>query len=149
MGEPRGKLEALIAELEHRKAETLKVLQEYDLLLPHLQQGLSALDEAGFTDTTPVAEIPVPQAVPPLQEAPPPPPKEVAPEPAEEAAPEPVEAEAEAEAEAEVEVEEEETKTKAKGKKKGEEKAAPAEPARRSIASLVGDDAEKEAAQAK
>jgi hypothetical protein len=141
MGEPRGKLEALIAELEHRKAETLKVLQEYDLLLPHLQQGLTALDEAGFTDTTPVSEIPLPQAVRPLQEAPPPPPKEVAAEPAAEAAPEPEEAEPEPEPE--------EEEPKAKGKKKEETKAAPAEPARRSIASLVGDDAEKEAAQAK
>lgn len=140
MGEPRGKLEALISELEHRKAETMKVLQEYDLLLPHLQQGLSALDDAGFTDNTPVAEIPLPQAVPPLQEAPPPPPQEVAPEPEPEpvAAPEPVEV-----VEAEAEVEE------PKGKGKGKEKAAPAEPARRSIASLVGDDAEAEAAQAK
>ena len=130
MGEPRGKLEALIAELEHRKAETMKVLQEYDLLLPHLQQGLSALDDAGFTDSTPLAEIPLPQAVPPLQEAPPPP-QEVAPEPEPAAAPEPVEVEAETEEE--------------EGKGKG--KDAPAEPARRSIASLVGDDAE--AAQAK
>ena len=134
MGEPRGKLEALIAELEHRKAETMKVLQEYDLLLPHLQQGLSALDDAGFTDSTPLAEIPLPQAVPPLQEAPPPP-QEVAPEPEPEpaVAPEPVEVEAETEEE--------------KGKGKGKDKDAPAEPARRSIASLVGDDAE--AAQAK
>jgi hypothetical protein len=147
MGEPRGKLEALIAELEHKKAETMKVLQEYDLLLPHLQQGLSALDDAGFTDSAPLAEVSLPQAVPPLQEAPPPP-QEVAPE-AEaepEAEPEPVEVEAEAEAEAEAEPEEE---SKGKGKGKGKEKAAPAEPARRSIASLVGDEAEAETAQAK
>ena len=133
MGEPRGKLESLIAELEHRKAETMKVLQEYDLLLPHLQQGLSALDDAGFTDNIPLAEIPLPQAVPPLQEAPPP--SEVAAEPEPAAAPEPVEVEAEAEEEG------------GKGKDKGKDKDAPAEPARRSIASLVGDDAE--AAQAK
>jgi len=148
MGEPRGKLEALIAELEHRKAETLKVLQEYDLLLPHLQQGLSALDDAGFTDTTPIAEIPLPQAIPPLQEAPPPQ-DVVAPEPVPEpeAAPEPVEVEAEAEVEVDADADEEEGKGKGKGK--GKEKAAPAEPARRSIASLVGDDAEAEAAQAK
>lgn len=132
MGEPRGKLEALIAELEYRKAETMKVLQEYDLLLPHLQQGLSALDDAGFTNSTPLEEIPLPQAVPPLQEAPPPP-QEVAPEPepGAAAAPEAVEVEAEAEEE----------------DGKGKDEAAPAEPARRSIASLVGDDAE--AAQAK
>ncbi len=142
MGEPRGKLESLIAELEHRKAETLKVLQEYELLLPHLQQGLSALDDAGFTDTTPIADVPLPIAVPPLQEAPPPPP-EVAPEPKPEPAPapEPVAVEAEAE--------EEESKGKGKGKAKEKDKAAPAEPTRRSIASLVGDDAEAEAAQAK
>ncbi len=144
MGEPRGKLESLIAELEHRKAETLKVLQEYELLLPHLQQGLSALDDAGFTDSTPVADIPLPAAVPPLQEAPPPP-QEVAPEPKPEPepapAPEPVAVEAEAE--------EEESKGKGKGKAKEKDKAAPAEPARRSIASLVGDDSEAEAAQAK
>ena len=147
MGEPRGKLEALIAELEHRKAETLKVLQEYDLLLPHLQQGLSALDDAGFTDTTPISDIPAPQAVPPLQEAPPPSPQEVAaPEPAPEpeAAPEPVEVEAAPE-----EKKEDKDKDKGKGKGKEKEKAAPAEPARRSIASLVGDDAEAETAQAK
>jgi hypothetical protein len=144
MGEPRGKLEALIAELEHRKAETMKVLQEYDLLLPHLQQGLSALDDAGFTDSAPLAEVSLPQAVPPLQAAPPPP-QEVAPE-AEaepEAEPESVEAEPEVETEAEPESEE------SKGKGKGKEKAAPAEPARRSIASLVGDEAEAETAQAK
>jgi len=128
MGEPRGKLEALIAELEYRKAETMKVLQEYDLLLPHLQQGLSALDDAGFTNSTPLEEIPLPQAVPPLQEAPPPP-QQVAPEPEPAVAPAAVEAEAEEE----------------DGEDKDE--AAPAEPARRSIASLVGDDAET--AQAK
>ena len=139
MGEPRGKLEALIAELEHRKAETLKVLQEYDLLLPHLQKGLSALDDAGFTDTRPIEEIPLPQAVPPLKEAPPPPPRAVAPEPVPESAPEP---EPEPEP-VEAEVDEEE------GKGKGKGKAAPAEPARRSIASLVGDDSEAKAAQAK
>jgi len=128
MGEPRGKLEALITELEYRKAETLKVLQEYDLLLPHLQQGLSALDDAGFTNSTPLEEIPLPQAVPPLQEAPPPP-QEVAPEPEPAAEPEAVEAKAEEE------------------DGEGKDEAAPAEPARRSIASLVGDDAET--AQAK
>jgi len=131
MGEPRGKLEALIAELEHRKVQTLKVLQEYDLLLPHLQKGLSALDDAGFTDTMPIDDIPLPLAVPPLQEAPPLQPSEEA---ASESVPEPVEVEAEAEEE--------------KGKEKGKGKAA-AEPTRRSIASLVGDDAEAEAAQAK
>ena len=51
MGEGRGKLEGLIDELETKKAELEKLIQEYELMLPHLASARSALDEAGITDT--------------------------------------------------------------------------------------------------
>ncbi|MFQ5742689.1 MAG: hypothetical protein ACE5HV_03775 [Acidobacteriota bacterium] len=92
MGEPRGKLEQLIADLEAKKSEKLAALKEYDLMLPHLYRSLQALDEAGIVESEGPAEAPpVEQPV---------------------AAPEPV----------------------------AEEAEKVPEPARRSIASLVGDD---------
>lgn len=51
MGEGRGKLEGLIDELETKKVELEKLIQEYELMLPHLASARSALDEAGITDT--------------------------------------------------------------------------------------------------
>lgn len=118
MGEGRGKLETLIAELQAKKAELEKLIQEYELMLPHLSKAREALDEAGITDTGPAqpapAEAPAPQpAAAPTAPAAEAPPAEAAPaaEPAPEAPP-PAEGE-------------------------GGEEAAPA---RRSIASLVAED---------
>ena len=67
MGEGRGKLEALIGDLQAKKAELEKLIQEYDVMLPHLSKARDALDEAGITDTGPVQ--PAPQAAPPPQPA--------------------------------------------------------------------------------
>ena len=116
MGEGRGKLETLIGVLETKKAELEKLIQEYELMLPHLASAQAALDNAGITDTGP------PQAAP----APATPAPEPEPEPAPEPAPAPV---AEAAPAADPEA----------------PPAAPAEepeaaPARRSIASLVAED---------
>lgn len=66
MGEGRGKLEALIGDLQAKKAELEKLIQEYELMLPHLSKARDALDEAGITDTgpaRPVAQAPAPQPV--------------------------------------------------------------------------------------
>ena len=119
MGEGRGKLEALIVELESKQDEIKQMLKEYEVLLPHLQSGLQALDDAGFMDTiaveipqplkaaTPAGPKPVPEEVPPIEEAAPPEPED---------------------------------KEDKAAKKKTAKKKKAAEPARRSIASLVGDD---------
>jgi peptidoglycan hydrolase CwlO-like protein len=118
MGEGRGKLEALIGDLETKKAELEKLIQEYELMLPHLTKAREALDEAGITDagTAPQApSAPVPQPV------------AAAPEAAPEAAPAPAPAAA---AEA----------APAAPPAAAEEPAEAAAPARRSIASLVADD---------
>lgn len=56
MGEGRGKLESLIGELQAKKAELEKLIQEYELMLPHLSKAREALDEAGITDTGLTAE---------------------------------------------------------------------------------------------
>ena len=61
MGEGRGKLEGLIDELETKKAELAKLIQEYELMLPHLASARSALDEAGITDTGSPSAAPAPQ----------------------------------------------------------------------------------------
>lgn len=62
MGEGRGKLESLIADLEAKKAELQNLIQEYELMLPHLTKAREALDDAGITDavSAPVA-APAPQ----------------------------------------------------------------------------------------
>jgi len=88
MGEGRGKLEALIGDLEAKKAELEKLIQEYELMLPHLSSAREALDEAGITDSgpaqpAPVAAAPQPEAAPPP--APAPAPAAAADAPAEEA----------------------------------------------------------------
>ena len=67
MGEDRGKLEALIGDLETKKAELEQLIQEYELMLPHLSSAREALDEAGITDSgspqpAPVAAAPQPEA---------------------------------------------------------------------------------------
>jgi hypothetical protein len=116
MGEGRGKLEALIGDLQAKKAELEKLIQEYDLMLPHLAKARDALDEAGIKDTGPPQ--PAPQVAAPAPSPAPPP---VAPPPGAEAAPEsapepPPAAEPVVEAEPE------------------------SAPARRSIASLVAED---------
>jgi len=123
MGEGRGKLEALIGDLQAKKAELEKLIQEYDVMLPHLSKARDALDEAGITDTGPPQ--PAPQAAPPPQPAAPPPAAaEAAPESAPEPpSPEPPAAEPAPEPEPEPEPE-----------------PAEAAPARRSIASLVAED---------
>ena len=112
MGEGRGKLEALIGDLQAKKAELERLIQEYELMLPHLSKARDALDEAGITDTgppQPVPQAPLPQqpvvAAPKVEAAP-------APGPAAEPAPAPEPA---------------------------VEEPGPA-PARRSIASLVAED---------
>ena len=69
MGEGRGKLEALIGDLETKKAELEQLIQEYELMLPHLSSARAALDEAGITDSgpsqpAPVAAAPQPEAAP-------------------------------------------------------------------------------------
>ncbi len=61
MGEGRGKLEGLIDELETKKAELEKLIQEYELMLPHLASARSALDEAGITDTGSASVAAAPQ----------------------------------------------------------------------------------------
>ena len=62
MGEGRGKLESLIAELEAKKAELQNLIQEYELMLPHLTKAREALDDAGITDAGPgVVAAPAPQ----------------------------------------------------------------------------------------
>ena len=81
MGEGRGKLEALIADLQAKKAELERMIQEYELMLPHLSKARDALDEAGFTETGPPQ--PVPQAAP----APAPAPQPAAAAPAAETSP--------------------------------------------------------------
>lgn len=127
MGEPRGRLELLIAELEAKRDEALRALEEYEVLLPHLQAGLNKLDTAGFTEAVGGDGGAQP-----------------APKPRRASAPEPVEAEEEeveeVEAAAEVEGPEEEEEAEEPKKKPG--------PARRSIASLVAEDDEKKAASA-
>ena len=70
MGEGRGKLESLIAELEAKKAELQNLIQEYELMLPHLTKAREALDDAGITDAAPVAAAePVPQVEVPAPDA--------------------------------------------------------------------------------
>jgi hypothetical protein len=66
MGEGRGKLEGLIGELQAKKAELEKLIQEYELMLPHLAKAREALDEAGITETGPAqpAAAPQPEAAP-------------------------------------------------------------------------------------
>lgn len=62
MGEGRGKLESLIAELEAKKAELQNLIQEYELMLPHLTKAREALDDAGITDVVHgAAAAPAPQ----------------------------------------------------------------------------------------
>ena len=71
MGEGRGKLEALIGDLQAKKAELEKLIQEYDLMLPHLAKARDALDEAGIKDTGPPQ--PAPQVAAPAPAPAPPP----------------------------------------------------------------------------
>jgi len=143
MGEPRGRLEELVAELEAKKAKVEQVLKEFDLILPHLQQSLQALDQAGITDTGPT-EVPTPGS-PNIQEVP---------QPAQEQEGKKAEAAAQAEgqeagqekqaAEAsqqkEAQDEEAARQEQAAAESAGEEEAAEGEEGsgRRSIASLVG-----------
>lgn len=120
MGEPRGKLEELIAELEGKKDEIMKQLLEYDLILPALQESLAKLDQEGIgkaaeAKATPKAEGEAPK----IQEVPKP-----------EGEEQPAEGEGGEEA-AEVEAEAEHA---------GEDEEKQGEPARRSIASLVADE---------
>ncbi|MGD8330011.1 MAG: hypothetical protein PVJ49_11300 [Acidobacteriota bacterium] len=112
MGEGRGKLEVLIGELQAKKAELEKLIEEYELMLPHLAKAREALDEAGITDTGSAKAAPARK---PAAAAPPPPPP-----PKAEAAAEPAPAPA----------------------PKSPPSAAESEPApaRRSIASLVAED---------
>jgi hypothetical protein len=92
MGEGRGKLESLIGELEAKKAELEKLIQEYELMLPHLAKAREALDDAGITATAPAQpEAAAPQAAAPAPAAEPAP--APAPAPAEEPAPAAEEAE--------------------------------------------------------
>lgn len=61
MGEGRGKLEALIGDLQTKKAELETLIKEYELMLPHLSKAREALDEAGITaagQPQPVPEAP-------------------------------------------------------------------------------------------
>ena len=76
MGEGRGKLESLIGDLETKKAELEQLIQEYELMLPHLASAREALDEAGITDAG--SPPPAPVAAAPQPEAAPPPPAEAA-----------------------------------------------------------------------
>ena len=50
MGEGRGNLEGLIGDLESKKAELEQLIQEYELMLPHLSKARDDLDEAGNAD---------------------------------------------------------------------------------------------------
>ncbi len=70
MGEGRGKLEGLIGELEAKKAELEELIKEYELMLPHLASARTALDEAGITDagSAPAAAAPKPAAAAPASE---------------------------------------------------------------------------------
>ena len=70
MGEGRGKLEGLIGELEAKKAELEELIKEYELMLPHLASARTALDEAGITDagSAPAAAAPQPAAAAPAAE---------------------------------------------------------------------------------
>jgi hypothetical protein len=89
MGEGRGKLEALIADLEAKKAELSKLIEEYELMLPHLTSAREALDQAGIKDTGQRAaqpSAPQPAAAAPPPPPPPPPPRADKPQPAEEPA---------------------------------------------------------------
>ncbi len=113
MGEGRGKLEGLIGELEAKKAELEELIKEYELMLPHLASARTALDDAGITDAGPA---PAPAAPQPAAAAPASEPAAAEEAPAEDAAAEDAVAE---EAPAE---------------------DAEAAPARRSIASLVGEE---------
>lgn len=64
MGEGRGKLESLIGDLQAKKAELEALIQEYEVMLPHLAKAREALDEAGITASAPAqpaAEAPAPQ----------------------------------------------------------------------------------------
>ena len=61
MGEGRGKLEGLISELETKKAELQKLIEEYDVMLPHLASARKALDEAGITDAGPAPAAAAPK----------------------------------------------------------------------------------------
>lgn len=134
MGEPRGKLEELVAELESKKESVERMLQEFDLILPHLQQSLAALDKAGFTDTE-SEEVEMPET-PNIQEVPRPEKKESGEETAE----------AKKAAEEQGKKQEEEKAAEGAPAEEAPAEEAPAEgegegeesPARRSIASLVG-----------
>jgi peptidoglycan hydrolase CwlO-like protein len=64
MGEGRGKLEGLIGELQAKKAELEKLIQEYELMLPHLSKAREALDEAGITGTGSTIKAAAPEAKP-------------------------------------------------------------------------------------
>lgn len=111
MGEGRGKLESLIGDLQAKKAELEALIQEYEVMLPHLAKAREALDEAGITASAPAqpaAEAPAPQPAAAAPAAEPAPDAEAAPDAAPDAAPAADEAEA--------------------------------APARRSIASLVAED---------
>ena len=112
MGEGRGKLEALIGDLQTKKAELEALIQEYELMLPHLSKAREALDAAGITDTGPSQPAPAAAAPQPAAAAAP----AAEPAPAAEAAPD----------------------AAPDAPPAGEQ--AEAAPARRSIASLVGDD---------
>ncbi len=115
MGEGRGKLEGLIGDLQAKKAELEKLIQEYDVMLPHLAKARDALDEAGITETGPTQPAP---------QAPAPQPAAAAPAAAAEAAPE-----------AAPEAPEQQAAAGEPAAEDGE-----AAPARRSIASLVAED---------
>ncbi len=82
MGEGRGKLEALIGDLQTKKAELEALIQEYELMLPHLAKAREALDEAGITDASPPQPAPEAPASQPAAAAP-----AAEPTPAAEAAP--------------------------------------------------------------
>lgn len=110
MGEGRGKLEALIADLQAKKSELEKLIQEYELMLPHLSKAREALDQAGITDAGSAQPAPQPAASQPAAAA--------APEPAPEPEPEP------------------ESEPAAAPGEEQQERA----PARRSIASLVAEE---------
>jgi hypothetical protein len=112
MGEGRGKLESLIGELQAKKAELEKLIQEYELMLPHLSKAREALDEAGITDTGQAKAAPAAPAPQPAEAAPAAEPAEAEPAPAPAAT--------------------------AEDEPAGED--GEAAPARRSIASLVAED---------
>ena len=76
MGEGRGKLESLIGDLETKKAELEQLIQEYELMLPHLSSAREALDEAGITDSGPPQPAPAAAAPQPEAAAAAPPPVE-------------------------------------------------------------------------